>query len=66
MDDMFKALADPTRRHDGGCDDQLCVNPIVLGAGRTMFEGIKERVKLKFKKERAFANGNVVLWYEPA
>jgi len=45
---------------------QLCVNPIALGAGRTMFEGLKEKVSLKFKKERTFANGNVVLWYEPA
>jgi dihydrofolate reductase len=45
---------------------QLCINPIVLGGGRTMFEGVKEKVKLKFKKERTFKNGNVVVWYEPA
>ena len=43
---------------------QIVVNPIVLGAGRTMFEGAKLGVKLT--KSRAFRNGNVVLWYQPA
>jgi dihydrofolate reductase len=41
------------------------VNPIVLGKGRTLFEGVKERIALKLIKTRAFGNGNVVLYYEP-
>jgi dihydrofolate reductase len=44
---------------------QIVVNPIVLGEGRTMFEGIKEKLSLKRTKTRAFRNGNVLLCYEP-
>lgn len=43
---------------------QLVVNPIILGKGRTMFEGVKDKLELKCTKTRAFKNGNVVLWYE--
>lgn len=43
---------------------QVAINPIILGKGRTMFEGAK--VNLKLNKSRAFVNGNVVLWYQPA
>ena len=43
---------------------QLVVNPIVLGKGRTMFEGVKDKLALKRTKTRTFGNGNVVLWYE--
>jgi dihydrofolate reductase len=44
---------------------QLVVTPIVLGQGRTLFEGVKEKLALKLVKTRAFGNGNVVLSYEP-
>ncbi len=44
---------------------QIVVNPIVLGAGRTMFEGSKKNLSLKLTKTRAFKNGNVLLCYEP-
>lgn len=44
---------------------QLAVNPIVLGAGRTMFEGITDKLNLKLTKSRTFKNGNVLLCYEP-
>ncbi len=43
---------------------QIVVNPVVLGKGRSMFEGIKEKLSLKLKKARTFANGNVLLCYE--
>jgi dihydrofolate reductase len=43
---------------------QIIVNPIVLGKGRTMFEGVKDRFGLKLTKSRPFRNGNVVLWYD--
>jgi len=39
--------------------------PVVLGKGRTMFDGINEKLALKLVKSRAFANGTVVLWHEP-
>ena len=44
---------------------QIVVNPIVLGKGKTLFEGVKEKIPLKLMKTRAFGNGNVVLYYEP-
>jgi dihydrofolate reductase len=45
---------------------QLVVNPIALGAGRTMFAGISEKLKLKLTNSRTFKNGNVLLCYTPA
>ena len=44
---------------------QIVVIPVALGKGRTMFEGVKEKVPLKLTKTRAFSNGNVLLCYEP-
>ena len=44
---------------------QIVVNPIVLGKGRTMFDGIKRKLTLKLASTRAFGNGNVLLCYEP-
>jgi dihydrofolate reductase len=45
---------------------QVVVNPIVLGQGRTMFEGVPGNLSLKLTKSRAFGNGNVFLSYEKA
>jgi dihydrofolate reductase len=45
---------------------QVVVNPIVLGKGRTMFDGVKDNLNLKRTKTRAFNNGKVLLTYEPA
>jgi dihydrofolate reductase len=44
---------------------QFVVNPIALGKGRTMFEGIPRKLNLKLTSTRSFANGKVVLCYEP-
>jgi len=44
---------------------QIVVNPVVLGKGRTMFDGIKEKLTLKLTKTRTFGNGNILLCYEP-
>ncbi len=44
---------------------QVVLTPVVLGKGRTMFEGIKEMLTLKLTKTRTFANGKVFLCYEP-
>ncbi|MFL5487829.1 MAG: dihydrofolate reductase family protein [Gemmatimonadaceae bacterium] len=43
---------------------QVIVNPIVLGKGRTMFDGVTRKVNLKLTNERRFKNGNVLLTYE--
>jgi dihydrofolate reductase len=45
---------------------QLIVVPIVLGRGRTLFEGLDKRLPLKLVNERRFGNGNVLVCYEPA
>ena len=45
---------------------QIVVHPIVLGEGRTMFEGIGKSLNLKRTNSRTFGNGNVLLCYEPA
>ena len=43
---------------------QIVVNPVVLGRGRTMFDGIMEKLTLKLTRTRTFGNGNVLLCYE--
>ncbi len=45
---------------------QLVVNPVALGGGRTMFEGIPERLPLRLTRSRTFRNGKVLLAYAPA
>jgi dihydrofolate reductase len=45
---------------------QIVTNPIVLGGGRTMFAGVKQKLQLKLANSRTFKNGNVLLHYESA
>ena len=44
---------------------QIMVNPIALGTGRTLFEGIRQKLTLKLAKTREFRNGCVLLTYAP-
>jgi dihydrofolate reductase len=44
-------------------DYQVVVFPVVLGRGKTMFEGVKENLSLKLTSTRSFGNGNVLLSY---
>ncbi len=39
--------------------------PVVLGKGRTMFEGLKKKLAMEPVRTRKFENGNVLLCYEP-
>jgi hypothetical protein len=39
--------------------------PILLGAGKTVFEGIKNRYPLRLLSTRQFKSGNVVMIYQP-
>lgn len=43
---------------------QFAVNNVVLGSGRTMFEGVKKKIELRLKSSRAFKNGNLLTVYE--
>jgi len=44
---------------------QLVINPVIVGAGRTLFEGVQQKRRLRRTNTRSFANGAVVLYYEP-
>jgi dihydrofolate reductase len=44
---------------------QIALAPIILGNGRTLFEGVKGKLNLKLTKSRTFRNGSVFLCYEP-
>jgi dihydrofolate reductase len=44
---------------------QIVLVPVILGKGRTMFDGIKEKLIVKPTKTRTFGNGNVFMCYEP-
>jgi dihydrofolate reductase len=45
---------------------RIMVNPIVLGSGKSLFQGLQSRLDLKLLKARAFKSGNVLLHYAPA
>lgn len=45
---------------------QFVVNPVVLGRGRSQFEGMKQRLNLTLIESRTFRNGRVYLSYQPA
>ncbi|UEG48953.1 dihydrofolate reductase family protein [Ferruginibacter lapsinanis] len=45
---------------------QLIINPIALGNGRTLFEGIQKPVNFTLTHTRVFKNGNVLLCYVPS
>jgi dihydrofolate reductase len=44
---------------------RIMVNPIVLGKGTTLFNGIRERLNLRLQKAQTFHSGNVLLYYQP-
>jgi dihydrofolate reductase len=44
---------------------ELIINPVALGAGRTIFDGIRNRVELRLAESRTFKNGKVFLCYAP-
>jgi dihydrofolate reductase len=44
---------------------QIMVNPVALGKGRTMFEGMDKMLSLKLTSSRTFNNGKVFLCFEP-
>jgi len=44
---------------------RIMVNPVVLGNGKPLFKGIKNKINLKLIKTKAFKSGNVLLYYEP-
>ena len=45
---------------------RVMVHPILLGAGKSLFTGLRNRVPLKLETTTTFSSGNVLLSYRPA
>jgi dihydrofolate reductase len=45
---------------------QFLVNPVILGRGRGLFDGMTERLSLRLLMSRSFGNGCVLASYVPA
>ena len=45
---------------------RIIVNPVILGNGKSLFNGINKKYKLRLIKSRTFNSGNVLLNYKPA
>lgn len=45
---------------------RVMVNPILLGAGKSLFKTLKDRVPLELRQTTTFSSGNVLLTYRPA
>ena len=44
---------------------QLCIHPLVIGSGLTLFENISDKIELKLLKTKTFGSGCIVLYYLP-
>lgn len=45
---------------------RVMLNPLILGSGTPLFQGISQPVPLRLVSCRSFSNGNVLLYYQPA
>ena len=45
---------------------EFMLNPLALGAGRTLFEGLQEQLHLRLLRSHVLKNGKVFLCYGPA
>lgn len=44
---------------------RIMVNPVVLGGGKRLFDGVRDKLNLKLLETRTFKSGNVLLCYKP-
>jgi dihydrofolate reductase len=47
-------------------EHRVMINPVILGRGTPLFQGLDEPLKLKLVNTRMFRSGNVLLTYQPA
>jgi dihydrofolate reductase len=47
-------------------EHRVMVNPVVLGRGTPLFQGVDDRLNLRLVSARPFTSGNVLLTYQPA
>ncbi len=45
---------------------RFMINPVVLGEGTPIFEGLRGKLDLELIKTRKFNSGNILLYYRPA
>jgi dihydrofolate reductase len=45
---------------------RFMINPVVIGAGTTIFKGADKKLNLELIKARTFNSGNVLMYYRPA
>ena len=45
---------------------RIMVNPVVLGGGKSLFKGLRNKLQLKLLKTKTFNSGNILLYYESA
>jgi hypothetical protein len=43
---------------------RIIVNPVLIGEGKLMFTGLREKLALKLTKTRVLGSGVVILYYE--
>jgi len=51
--------------HDLVDEFRICIDPLVLGNGKPLFQGMNRRFELTLIKTREFRSGNVLLYYKP-
>ena len=44
---------------------RVMVNPVAIGAGKSIFRGAPERISLRLERVRQFESGNLLLVYRP-
>ena len=44
---------------------RIMLNPVALGAGKTLFTGLRQPLNLKLLKTKSFRSGNILLYYVP-
>ena len=45
---------------------QICVHPVVLGSGLSLFKNVRDKINLKLLKTKTFRCGALILYYRPA
>ncbi len=43
---------------------RIMINPVILGEGHTLFNGVHKKLPLKLEKIRRFDSGNILLYYQ--
>lgn len=44
---------------------RIIVNPVILGDGKSLFNGIKNKLNFELLKTKVFNSGNILLYYKP-